>query len=131
MNQGDTSFSVGDIINVIEKIDNDWWRGVNQVTGIEGLFPSAYIEPLGNGAAPVPPSAASQSHDPPPSPANASEPAIGTCVSTFDYMDGEADDLKFDVGETIEILEKIDANWWRGRIGGRTGMFPSAYVQEN
>lgn len=35
-------------------------------------------------------------------------------------------DLSFHVGDVIEVLEKSDKthDWWKGRLGDRTGMFP-------
>ena len=35
---------VGDVITVIEEVDNNWWRGRNTRTGAEGLFPVPYVE---------------------------------------------------------------------------------------
>ena len=45
---------------------------------------------------------------------------------------GEENELSFVAGETINVTEKIDENWWRGyNAAGNLGMFPSNYVQEN
>ncbi|KAG0316060.1 hypothetical protein BGZ97_007480 [Linnemannia gamsii] len=41
---GDLPFKVSDVINIIEFINDDWWRGV---LGKEvGIFPSAYVQKL-------------------------------------------------------------------------------------
>ena len=32
----------GDIINVTEKIDNDWWQG--ELNGTVGIFPASYVQ---------------------------------------------------------------------------------------
>lgn len=39
---GDLSFKEGDIIEIIEKTNADWWMG--RLNGREGLFPSNYVE---------------------------------------------------------------------------------------
>ncbi|KAL9556400.1 hypothetical protein MBANPS3_001890 [Mucor bainieri] len=39
-------------------------------------------------------------------------------------------DLSFHVGDVIEVLEKSDKthDWWKGRLGDRTGMFPGKLI---
>lgn len=32
----------GDVINVTEKIDNDWWQG--ELNGKVGIFPASYVQ---------------------------------------------------------------------------------------
>jgi hypothetical protein len=48
-------FSPGDIIEVIDETNADWWRG--RFNGKEGLFPSSYVEklrePVSTGGAPA------------------------------------------------------------------------------
>ncbi len=34
----------GNIINVIEKQDQDWWKG--ELNGTVGIFPATYVEEL-------------------------------------------------------------------------------------
>ena len=46
--------------------------------------------------------------------------------------DNEVDDdeeLSFRVGDRIEVLEKDDSGWYRGRLNGREGLFPVNYVK--
>ncbi|KAJ3794888.1 SH3-domain-containing protein [Lentinula aff. detonsa] len=40
----DLSFRAGDIIEVVQETNNDWWTG--SYNGREGLFPSTYVEKL-------------------------------------------------------------------------------------
>ncbi|KAB0401151.1 hypothetical protein E2I00_011494, partial [Balaenoptera physalus] len=37
--------------------------------------------------------------------------------------------LSFRRGDIIEVLERLDPCWWRGRLCGRIGFFPRSYVQ--
>lgn len=47
----------------------------------------------------------------------------------YAFEAAEPTDLSFDVGDRIVVL-KCDGEWWTGRIGDRTGTFPSNYVQK-
>jgi hypothetical protein len=48
----DLTMSVGDVIDVIEETNADWWTGRNR--GKQGLFPSNYVEKLPPGPSPQP-----------------------------------------------------------------------------
>lgn len=50
-------------------------------------------------------------------------------ISCYPYESTETGDLTFGTGEYITVIKK-DGDWWTGRIGDRTGIFPSNYVQE-
>lgn len=41
-----TSYILGDVIQVYRDDLSGWWRGKNERTGLEGLFPSNFVEPL-------------------------------------------------------------------------------------
>ncbi|KAG6848915.1 hypothetical protein H0H93_012852 [Arthromyces matolae] len=43
---------------------------------------------------------------------------------------GQEDDLSFSAGDIITITEETNADWWTGTVHGRTGLFPSAYVEK-
>ena len=38
--------------------------------------------------------------------------------------------LKFKKGDLITITQKEEGGWWEGTLDGRTGWFPSNYVEE-
>ena len=43
--ENELSFVEGDrIVEVDDKLSDDWWSGVNERTGEQGLFPSNYVE---------------------------------------------------------------------------------------
>lgn len=48
----DLTMSSGDIIDIIEETNTDWWTGRNK--GRQGLFPSTYIEKLLPDSSPQP-----------------------------------------------------------------------------
>lgn len=59
----DLSFKTGDIVEIVEETNADWWTG--RINGKEGLFPSNHVEILPAGAAP--PTAPRRVLAPPPS----------------------------------------------------------------
>ena len=38
--------------------------------------------------------------------------------------------MKFKKGDIITITQKEDGGWWEGTLDGKTGWFPSNYVEE-
>ncbi|PGH31547.1 hypothetical protein GX50_05694 [[Emmonsia] crescens] len=51
-------------------------------------------------------------------------------IALFSFDADQEGDLGFKKGEIITILKRTDKkeDWWTGRIGDRTGIFPSNYV---
>jgi len=49
----DLSFQPGDIIEIVQETNNDWWTG--RYNGREGLFPSTYVEKLSSAPSSRPP----------------------------------------------------------------------------
>jgi hypothetical protein len=52
--------------------------------------------------------------------------------AAFDYEAQREDELSFKSGDIIEITEKSDSQWWRGRIypsKDQALLFPSNFVQ--
>lgn len=42
----------------------------------------------------------------------------------------EEDDLSLAVGDEIELIEKVDEGWWKGKRGHEQGIFPAQFVEE-
>ena len=51
------------------------------------------------------------------------------CVAIESYIAETDEDLTFFVSDVIELIERIDDNWLKGRCGGNTGIFPQSFVQ--
>jgi len=62
-----------------------------------------------------------------------SQPAASGGVSAkalYDYDAENPDDLSFKEGDIIMVLDQSDpSGWWEGEIGGKTGFFPSNFVE--
>ncbi|GMR32582.1 hypothetical protein PMAYCL1PPCAC_02777, partial [Pristionchus mayeri] len=48
----------------------------------------------------------------------------------FTYEPKLEDELELTKGDTITIVEKSSDGWWKGECRGKTGWFPSNYVEE-
>lgn len=57
-------------------------------------------------------------------------PSKATAI--FDYVAQHSDELSFKAGDVIEVVEHVDAQWWKGRKDGGDDpclLFPSNFVQ--
>ena len=59
-------------------------------------------------------------------------PVYLKCVALYDYDARSDDNLSFRKGETFEILNSKDGDWWLARspVTGAEGYLPSNYVAE-
>ncbi|EYB87424.1 hypothetical protein Y032_0263g597 [Ancylostoma ceylanicum] len=51
-------------------------------------------------------------------------------IVKFSYDPRLEDELKLTRGDTISVIDKSSDGWWKGESNGRTGWFPSNYVEE-
>jgi amphiphysin len=71
---------------------------------------------------------------PPPPPSrkySSPSPPKKEYVEALYELNGPQDgDLSFHVGDLIEVLEKSEKteDWWKGRLGSQTGMFPGKII---
>eukprot|EP00300_Choanocystis_sp_HF-7_P021321 c20764_g1_i3.p1 GENE.c20764_g1_i3~~c20764_g1_i3.p1 ORF type:complete len:851 (+),score=192.87 c20764_g1_i3:64-2616(+) len=57
------------------------------------------------------------------------EPAA-VCKALYDYEAQEDDYLSIKAGDIITLTNKDDSGWWEGELNGKSGFFPSNYVEE-
>ncbi|XP_056346651.1 SH3 domain-containing protein 19 isoform X4 [Oenanthe melanoleuca] len=62
-------------------------------------------------------------------PPKVSDTSAPHAVVLHDFPAEHADDLDLHSGDTICLLEKIDTEWYRGKCGNRTGIFPANFVK--
>ncbi|XP_076839130.1 GRB2-related adaptor protein 2-like [Brachyhypopomus gauderio] len=48
----------------------------------------------------------------------------------YDFIAEESDELGFNAGDIIEVLDRSDSSWWQGRLHGHTGLFPANYTAQ-
>ncbi|GAA6228091.1 SH3 domain-containing protein 19 [Lates japonicus] len=136
------SFSEGDVIQLMEYIGQEWARG--QIGSISGIFPLNFVEVIED--LPPPPSqqqtktqpsrialpgmvASSNANLEVAKPAQVSQSSVQWVVALYDYAGKSENDLSFQQGDCILITQHINAEWSCGRLNGREGMFPTAFVE--
>lgn len=55
---------------------------------------------------------------------------VTSVTAQFDFEPQEDGELRLRKGDLIEVLDKSDPNWWRGKCRGQEGMFPVPYVKD-
>ncbi|XP_022825224.1 sorbin and SH3 domain-containing protein 1 isoform X9 [Spodoptera litura] len=105
------SFRKGELIHVRRQIDNNWYEG--ELHGRIGLFPYNYVEIQKGDVVQTP-----------------KKPAIveGRARAKFDFTAQTNLELPLKKGEVVVLTRRIDQNWWEGRNGSKTGIFPDSYV---
>lgn len=49
----------------------------------------------------------------------------------YTYEAQQPDELSFEEGDTLYILDQKDQDWWKAKCGRNAGLIPSNYVEEN
>ncbi|XP_046901905.1 SH3 domain-containing protein 19 isoform X2 [Hypomesus transpacificus] len=134
------TFSEGDVIRLLGYMGEEWARG--QVGSCSGIFPIDYVDVIED----LPPPPATQQQSQPfkmalpgmTAPAKTQEAAKPVqslssgsqwAVALYDFAGQTEEELSFHQGERILVLQHIDADWSSGRLGGREGVFPRAFVE--
>lgn len=59
---------------------------------------------------------------------------IPQCKALYDFRmtnDEEEGCLAFNKGDIINVIRRVDENWAEGKLDGRIGIFPLAFVEMN
>ncbi|XP_048349388.1 intersectin-1 isoform X2 [Sphaerodactylus townsendi] len=113
----------GQLILIRKKNPGGWWEGELQARGKKrqiGWFPANYVKLLSPGTSKTTPT------EPPKSTAL---PSVCQVIGMYDYIAQNDDELAFNKGQIINVLNKEDPDWWKGEVNGQVGLFPSNYVK--
>ncbi|XP_072526273.1 SH3 domain-containing protein 19 [Salminus brasiliensis] len=130
------SFVEGDVIRLSEYVGEEWARG--ELGGRSGIFPLNFVDVLEDLPPPV-----EQNHSKIPLPGMAASPSMHTApasaqveghgvewaVALYDFTPEAEDELLFVQGDMILVTDHLDSEWSSGRLNGREGIFPTAFVR--
>uniref|UniRef100_A0A4W5QRC0 Osteoclast-stimulating factor 1 n=1 Tax=Hucho hucho TaxID=62062 RepID=A0A4W5QRC0_9TELE len=54
--------------------------------------------------------------------------AVIQVKAVYNFTAEEGDELGFHAGDVIDILDHSDPSWWKGRLRGKSGLFPANYT---
>ncbi|XP_013878187.1 intersectin-1 [Austrofundulus limnaeus] len=116
----------GQLILIRKKNPGGWWEGELQARGKKrqiGWFPANYVKLLSPSTSKTTPTE--------PTPPKLTPASTGLCqvIGMYDYVAQNDDELAFQKGQVITVLNKDDCDWWKGELNGREGLFPSNYVK--
>lgn len=126
------SFSEGEVIVLTGYVNEEWGRG--EIRDRTGIFPLNFVELVEDhptsGAnilsTKVPPKTKNED---PGSNSQDSSPPGEWCRALHSFTAETSEDLAFKRGDRILILERLDSDWYRGRLHGKEGIFPAVFVQ--
>ncbi|XP_047458164.1 intersectin-1 isoform X8 [Mugil cephalus] len=132
----------GQLILIRKKNPGGWWEGELQARGKKrqiGWFPANYVKLLSPSTSKTTPTEPTPPKLTPVSTAenaNAASvflvsgpEALCQVIGMYDYVAQNDDELAFQKGQVITVLNKDDCDWWKGELNGREGLFPSNYVK--
>ncbi|XP_054706164.1 intersectin-1-like [Uloborus diversus] len=127
------SLEKGQLIQVRKKTSGGWWEGEVQVKGKKrqvGWFPASYVKELSG-------SRASSNRSTPETMLysrfnenlNGSPQQSDQVVALYPFAGQHNDELTFQKGDIITLVNTDDPSWWKGELNGASGLFPSNYVE--
>ncbi|XP_023996093.1 SH3 domain-containing protein 19-like [Salvelinus sp. IW2-2015] len=121
--EDELTFSEGNVIALTEVIDQEWGRG--QIHGRIGIFPLAFTEILEE----LPPLAGLQPIvETTKETTESSDVPDQWVVALHDFPGQTSEDLWFQQGALIRVTQRVDADWTRGTLDGREGLFPTTFT---
>ncbi|XP_022644516.1 sorbin and SH3 domain-containing protein 2-like isoform X2 [Varroa jacobsoni] len=101
----------GDLVYIFKKIDRNWYEG--ECLGRSGIFPVKYVDVF-------PPSSIDT--------LAGIKVQEGSAIGRFNFPAKSATELSFRVGDKLQLIRRIDHNWFEAKIGTRRGLVPENYL---
>ncbi|XP_033258978.2 SH3 domain-containing protein 19 isoform X1 [Orcinus orca] len=126
------SFSEGEIIILKEYVNDEWARG--ELRERSGIFPLNFVELIedhptsGTNVLSTKVPLKTKKED---SGANYQKNSLSAewCEALHSFTAETSDDLSFKRGDQILIMERVDSDWYKGRLRDREGIFPAVFVR--
>ena len=102
------------------KSGGDWWYGKTVKDGKSGFFPQTYVQQVEQGANEM-----------------YSVPFVllftlshtVKATAVYSYQGSSADELSFNEGDDLAIVDRLEADWWKAERDGFVYVVPAAYVE--
>ncbi|TMS38368.1 hypothetical protein L596_005109 [Steinernema carpocapsae] len=119
MEANQLSLKVGEKVTICSKSENGWWEGEKTLENDQratGWFPGNYVL-VEDGNRPAKPMS----------------PHSVLAEAQFDYAATREDELSFKTGDVIEVVDRADVEWWKGRLHSAPNsavlLFPANFVR--
>ncbi|XP_006870941.1 PREDICTED: SH3 domain-containing protein 19-like isoform X2 [Chrysochloris asiatica] len=126
------SFSEGEIIILKEYVNEEWARGeLRDKTGIFPLNFVEFVEDHPTSSSNVLSSTVPQKTKNEDSRSNSQDNSHSGewCEALHSFTAETSEDLSFKRGDRILILERLDSDWYKGRLHDKEGIFPAVFVR--
>ncbi|PIK45476.1 putative vinexin isoform X11 [Apostichopus japonicus] len=106
------SFKKGDTLYLTKEIDRNWYRENSREDG--------YFPVVENVVTSIDEARKNQLALP---------SKEGKAKAKFKFKGETQNELSFSKHDYIDLIRRVDGNWWEGRLGPRTGIFPDSYIE--
>ena len=100
------SLKIGEVLVLIEKVNENWLKVTSESTNKQGLVPSNYLEAM------------------------ETEPIQKRYLAIYDYESKRDDILSFRKGQVLIFVEKANEEWFKMSLDNKIGLVPSQYLKE-
>ena len=110
---------------MIERVNEEWLKG--KINNTVGIFPLNFIRierDLPESTVNSETAVSQAGHD-----STGEKPDNEWCRAIHDFQGEHENDLSFVVGNKIQIVERLDSDWLKGVLSGKSGIFPASFVE--
>jgi len=122
--KNELGFKEGDLFYIINTDDADWWLGKNKdLSGQVGYIPSNYFIKFESTVLRQSEVVTKEERKNP-------EPelsAYSSCIAKYNYLPRQENELGFNKGEILHVININDSKWW---LAGHLGCIPSSSVSK-
>ncbi|XP_061193527.1 uncharacterized protein LOC133201750 isoform X2 [Saccostrea echinata] len=143
--EDELTIKVGDIIKNVQMSEGGWWEG--ELNGKKGMFPDNFVKVIEKKKEEPKKDllVAQQRSSVKELASKLKDVHVGAAPQKrkdhhhtekrkkakvlFDYEPENEDELKIEVGDIVEVIKQEEEGWWEGVVNGKTGVFPSNFVE--